>query len=148
MRAFDIINEHIRTAIEHTIADAEKLTSGEIRVHVEDTCEIDPVDRAFFIFGDLKMHETKDRNGVLFYLSVVDHKFAIVGDEGIHQKVGSSFWEETKALVIDHLKKGEIEQGICQGLLHAGHALKTHFPRQHDDANELSNTVTFKHPRP
>ncbi len=143
MTANQVITESIREEISESIRLAELNTSGEIRVHFEDECSSDPVERAWYIFEKLKMHETKDRNGVLFYVAVSDRKFAIIGDEGIHQKVGSDFWNSTKNHVITHLSQGDYSLALCNGVKEAGEQLKRYFPYHKEDKNELSNDVSI-----
>ncbi len=128
------------------IAQAEKNTSGEIRIHLESRCNEHVLDRAAAIFASLNMHKTKLRNGVLFYLSVEDRKFAILGDAGINTKVEPDFWDHIKATVIENFKLGHYTQGLCQGIVMAGEKLKVHFPHQADDVNELSNDISFDNP--
>ena len=69
------------------IQEAEKNTSGEIRVHIEAHTDEDHYEHALKVFAELKMHKTELRNGVLFYVAVNDHKFVILGDQGINDKV-------------------------------------------------------------
>src|SRR5690349_14000159 len=95
-----------REDIVAAIAEAEKQTSGEIRLFIEDNCKEDVLDRAAFIFKELKMHETHLRNGVLFYLAMNSQKFAILGDTGIHSKVHKDFWHEIKYEMQQHFAKG------------------------------------------
>lgn len=129
--------------ISNAIRVAETNTSGEIRVHVETKCAGDVLDRAAYIFEKLEMHKTALRNGVLFYLAVEDRKFAILGDAGINQKVPENFWESTKELVIEKFKEGKMSEGLSKGIVKAGEQLKTHFPYQKDDVNELSDDISF-----
>jgi len=129
-------------AIVASIKEAEKNTSGEIRVHIEAHTDDDHYEHALQVFGELKMHETELRNGVLFYLAVNDHKFVILGDEGINAKVADNFWDETKEMMQVHFRKGEFKEGLVNGILKAGHQLKTHFPYQEDDVDELSNEIS------
>ncbi len=124
------------------IKEAEKNTSGEIRVHIEAHTDDDHYEHALNIFGELKMHETELRNGVLFYLAINDHKFVILGDQGINDKVADDFWDETKEMMQVHFRKGEFKKGLVDGILKAGHELKTHFPYQEDDTDELSNEIS------
>ncbi len=121
---------------------AEKNTSGEIRVHLESNCKGDVMERAQKVFKKLKMHKTKLRNGVLFYIATESHHFAILGDKGINEKVPADFWNETKELVISHLKKEEEAKGLEAGILKAGEQLKAFFPYQSDDKNELSDEIS------
>ncbi len=125
------------------IQAAEKETSGEIRLHLESRCKGDPLQRAILIFQKLKMHQTKQRNGTLIYLAVKDRKFAIFGDEGINKVVPENFWEDVKEIMRDHFSKGEFLQGILAGIERIGEKLKTYFPYQQDDVNELSDEISM-----
>ena len=129
-------------AIVASIKEAEKNTSGEIRVHIEAHTDDDHYEHALQIFGELKMHETELRNGVLFYVAVNDHKFVILGDEGINNKVADNFWDTTKEMMQVHFRKGEFKEGLVNGILKAGDQLKTHFPYQDNDVDELSNEIS------
>ena len=130
-------------SIVSAIQEAEKNTSGEVQVHIEQTCKGDVLDRAADVFAMLKMHQTKDRNGVLFYLAVKDHKFAILGDAGINEAVPHNFWEDIKDMMQERFKKGEFTEGLCEGIKKAGMQLKVHFPYKSDDKNELSDQISF-----
>ncbi|GAB3952202.1 TPM domain-containing protein [Spirosoma harenae] len=127
------------------IRQAEKATSGEIRVHVEAHCPTaDPVQRAIDMFAQLGMQQTKDQNGVLFYLAHTDRKFAIVGDKGINEKVPADFWESTKDLMRSYFVAGAYTEGLSQGISKAGQQLKQYFPYASDDTNELSDDISFE----
>ncbi|MDA9066802.1 TPM domain-containing protein [Flavobacteriales bacterium] len=136
------LNEKEEKSILEAIKIAETNTSGEIRVHLESECKGDVMERAQKVFTKLKMHKTELRNGVLFYVATESHHFAILGDNGIDEKVPASFWNETKELVISHLKNGERAAGLEAGILKAGEQLKTFFPYQSDDKNELSDEIS------
>ena len=125
------------------IGEAEKNTSGEIRLHIEDKCKEDLMDHAAFVFEKLEMHKTELRNGVLFYVSMQPHGFAILGDVGINLKVSENFWDEIKEHVIAKFKEGKYAEGLSEGILMAGEQLKAHFPYQTDDVNELSDEISF-----
>lgn len=129
--------------ITDAIAEAEKNTSGEIRLHAEGHCKIDVLDRAAYVFKKLDMHETEQRNGVLFYLAVHDRKFAIIGDAGINRVVPSDFWNEIKETMLGYFKEGKFTDGLTKGILMAGEQLKANFPFHKDDVNELSNEISF-----
>lgn len=132
--------EHIVEAIQQ----AEEATSGEIRVHIEKKCKTEtPIERAQQVFSELKMHETDLRNGVILYIAWKDQKTAIWGDEGIHKKVGQSFWEEEVKLLISYFKDQDYETGISEVVLQIGQRLKEFFPYQEGDVNELSNTISY-----
>ncbi|SHE99807.1 TLP18.3, Psb32 and MOLO-1 founding protein of phosphatase [Mariniphaga anaerophila] len=136
-------SEEDKLKITNAIRVAETNTSGEIRVHIEKNCKGNVLDRAAYIFEKLEMHKTQLRNGVLFYLAVADHKFAILGDAGINQKVPDSFWEEIKNEMALKFKEGNFTDGISVGIKKAGEQLKQHFPYQKDDVNELSDEISF-----
>jgi uncharacterized membrane protein len=129
--------------ITNAIRAAEHATSGEIRVHIEERCSIDPLDRAAYLFQKLDMHKTQQRNGVLFYLAFTDRKFAIIGDAGINQKVPEGFWNDVYKLVTEYFKKGDFAGGLSEGIILAGNQLKAHFPLKENDVNELTDEISF-----
>ena len=135
----DIEQEKIANAI----ADAEKATSGEIRIAIDKYCEADPYEKAIEYFVKLDMDKTARRNGVLIYLAHVDHKFAIIGDVGINQLVPGDFWETTKIAMTAHFAKGNLADGIIAGVALAGEKLALFFPPQKGDINELPNEIVF-----
>jgi uncharacterized membrane protein len=122
---------------------AELNTSGEIRLHIEAKCEGDAYERAKVVFEQLGMHATEQKNGVLFYLAYADHKFAILGDKGIHEKVSQQFWDAEKELLLSYFKQQKFAEGLCLAITQAGEKLKQHFPYQSNDTNELSNDISF-----
>lgn len=130
--------------IKKAIRKAELNTTGEIRVHLSKTCSESILDCAAHWFGKLKMHKKKQRNGVLFYLSTKDKKFAIIGDVGINSKVPNDFWDKIKETMLDSFKAGEFAEGLSQGVLMAGQHLKQHFPNQNKDINELSDDISVE----
>ncbi len=138
----DFLSQQEEERIVQAILDAEKETSGEIRVHIEKESSLETLERAKEVFYFLKMDETKQKNGVLFYVSVQDQKFAVIGDKGIDQVVPDNFWESIKDLVTKEFKKGNYAQGLELGILEAGNKLKAFFPYQDDDINELSNEIS------
>jgi len=131
-----------KNRILEAIQEAEKQTSGEIRVHADTKCSGDPVQNAIAQFERLKMHETKDRNGVLIYIATEDRKLAIIGDQHINEKVSSDYWETTKNQLITAFKKGEYVTGITEAIADVGKKLKVHFPYLSDDKDELTNDLS------
>ena len=138
-----IITEADKKAIQEAICEAEELTSGEIRVHIDKSCRGEPLKRAIEVFNKLKMQATKERNGVLIYLSFNDRKLAILGDEGIDKKVATDFWDSTKEQLIRDFKNQQFIPGIIKSINEVGIRLKEYFPHQEDDIDELSNEITF-----
>jgi uncharacterized membrane protein len=128
------------------IKAAEKRTSGEVKVHIEKKCtKPDVMDRAKEVFLALNLDQTAQRNCVLFYLAYEDRKFAVLGDKGINEKVPADFWETTKSLLRSHFSQGLFLEGLCKGIEEAGFQLKSHFPYNSDDINELPDDLSFGH---
>ena len=126
------------------IKEAELNTSGEIRVHIENHCKGEALERAAELFYELKMDHTAARNGILFYLAVKDRKFAIIGDEGINKNVEHNFWNDIKDEMTSRFKNKQFTEGLTNGILKCGEKLKQYFPYQDDDVNELSDEISFQ----
>lgn len=138
----DFLTREEEHEIVNAITTAEKNTSGEIRVHIEKHSEKPPLERAQEVFHILGMDATQARNGVLFYVGVEDHTFAIIGDEGIDKVVEDDFWDCTKDVVINRFKEKRFKDGLVEGILRAGERLKKFFPYSSDDENELPNEIS------
>jgi uncharacterized membrane protein len=143
VKAASFFNEEQKTKILASIKEAEKASSGEIRVHIETSFNGDVLDRAAWVFKKLGMHKTALRNGVLFYLAVETRKFAVIGDAGINAKVHEGFWDSTKEVMLKNFREGKFTEGLSNGIILAGEQLKTHFPHQRDDVNELPDDISF-----
>lgn len=141
--AENFLSEADRGRVEQAIAEAERATSGEIRVHLEDRCEEDVLDHAAFIFTELGMHRTVRRNGVLIYVSVVDHQLAVIGDAGINAVVPDGFWRDVVAVLRIHFAAGRQAEGLCEAVRLIGGKLRGRFPYQAGDSDELSNTISI-----
>jgi uncharacterized membrane protein len=130
--------------IRGAIAAAEKKTSGEIRVSVAPYFwgRVRPVaERAFRRLG---MQKTKQRNGILFFIVPARKRFVILGDEGIHAKVGQDFWDEIAEAMTGRFRKGEFSDGLVSGIEAAAEGLATHFPYDAaTDVNELPDDIDF-----
>lgn len=121
---------------------AENKTSGEIRVHLETTCNGDVYDHAMEVFHFLKMDNTKLQNGVLIYVAIDRREFVILGDKGINDVVSKDFWNTTRDHILEEFKNGEFAQGLIRGITEAGEALSEHFPWTQGDSNELENSIS------
>ena len=141
-RVEDFLTAEEEQDIVQAILTAEKSTTGEIRVHIEAHTRLAHFDRAREVFQMLKMGNTKDGTGVLIYVAVNDRKFAIYGDDGINKAVPDDFWETTRNAIQLQFKNNNFKQGIVDGILRAGNELKTHFPWQQGDINELSDEIS------
>lgn len=133
------------TRIIQAIRAAERRTSGEIRVYVEDFCQRDhPIERAVEIFQLFGMFNTKARNGVLIYLAEISHQFAIWGDEGIHDRVGFHFWEAEKRLMREYLQRDQAAEAVCRVIGQIGEQLHQFFPvDETTDENELPDEIIY-----
>ena len=125
------------------IREAEKNTSGEIRVHLQPRDKGDAMAAAKKTFERLKMSQTEQRNGVLFFVATRDHKLAVLGDKGIDDSTPPDFWDSIVAVITGHFKEGRIADGLCEGILMAGRALQEYFPYQSDDINELTDEISY-----
>ncbi|MDF2455501.1 MAG: hypothetical protein K0R51_1494 [Cytophagaceae bacterium] len=143
MSAREAFSEAEQLSIIQAIKEAEKDTSGEIRVHLDKTCSGDPYKKAIKVFENLNMHKTAQHNGVLFYLSIEDHKLAIIGDKGINEKVPADFWNIILTDMIQLFKQGKMAEGLVDGIAKAGRQLSAFFPYHKDDHDELSNDISF-----
>ena len=143
MKASTFFSKEQQAQILAAVKEAEMETSGEIRVHIESSLKGDVLDRAAWLFKKLGMHNTAERNGVLFYLAVNDRKFAIIGDAGINAKVPGGFWDDISELLKNNFKEGKFTEGLSEGILLAGKHNKMHFPHKSDDVNVLPDEISF-----
>jgi uncharacterized membrane protein len=143
MKASTFFSKEQQAQILASVREAEKETSGEIRVHIESSLKGDVLDRAAWLFKKLGMDKTAERNGVMFYLAVEDKKFAIIGDAGINAKVPAGFWDCISELLMKNFREGRFTEGLSEGIILAGRQLKAHFPYNKDDVNELSDEISF-----
>jgi len=139
--------ENFLTTIEEqeiveAIRVAELNTSGEIRVHIEESSKGDATNRALELFHNLKMDNTKLQNAVLIYVAITEKNFVIYGDKGINDVVAPNFWDSTKDIIVSHFKKGNFKQGLVDGILKSGEQLQKHFPYSNLDTNELPNEIS------
>lgn len=140
----NFLKEDEQRAIVACIGDAEKLTSGEIRVHVEPQCKCgNPLDRAVEVFANLGMHKTRERNGVLIYIAYRSRRFAIIGDKGINERVPADFWENEKSTLASFLSAGKSGEGLCKVIMQVGENLSKYFPHKDDDVNEQSDEISY-----
>lgn len=138
----DFLSENDEKEIVEAIRIAESKTSGEIRVHIESSCQDDLESHVLEVFHQLKMDNTKAQNGVLIYIALANKTFAIYGDKGINQAVEDDFWDCTKEIMQNHFKNHAFKQGIIEGIINAGKQLEKFFPWDYLDTNELSNEIS------
>ena len=144
MPLIDFLTESEQRRIVAAIGDAEKCTSGEIRVHIEPKCRRgDAMKRAEQVFNHLRMYETRERNAVLIYLAYESRVFAIIGDCGIHSRVPADYWDGEKELLLRYLRQGNAADGICAVIASIGERLAEYFPWTDDDINEQSDEISY-----
>lgn len=131
-------------AVTAAIAAAEATTSAEIRVHLDAQCPGEAVARAIEVFERLGMQHTAERHGVLVYVSIEDHKLAVIGDRGIHERVGQAYWDRLVEAVLGHFREARPRDGLAQAVGELGSVLRRHFPRRPDDVNELPDQVSIE----
>jgi uncharacterized membrane protein len=144
MASNEFLTEAQEQQIIEAIRKAEKQTSGEIRIHIEDYCKREPLERAARIFHELGMDQTELQNGVLIYIASEDHKAAVYAGKGIHKQVEDGFWSGVLNILIEHFKKDAFEDGIEAAINRVGTKLSELFPYQRGDVNELSNEISYR----
>ena len=127
------------------IQNAERITSGEVRVFVESKCSyMDAIDRAAELFFQLEMQKTDYRNAVLLYVAMKDRQLAVFGDEGIHKKVGNEYWNNEVHKMITNFNRENYAAGISEVVKDIGEALTKNFPFNNEtDKNELPDDLVF-----
>lgn len=130
------------TQILAAIREAEQKTSGEIRVHLVKHCWGSPYEEAVKVFERIGMTGTVERNGILIYLALKNHQFAVIGDVGIHEKVPPDFWEKIRNAMQDDFQKGDFAKGLVDGIRTCGVELTRYFPRKPEDKNELTDQIS------
>ena len=141
VRAF--LREADLDAVARAIAAEETRTAAEIRVHLDHHCPGEAMARAVAVFERLGMHRTAQSHGVLIYVSISDHKLAVLGDRGIHERVGQAYWERLVDAVLAHFRAQRPRDGLLHAVSEVGTVLARHFPRRPDDVNELSDQVSI-----
>ena len=141
MKPKEFIAQLDEQRIVSAIAEAERKSSGEIRVYVSHKPRQDVMTAAQRRFAKLGMAKTHGRNGVLIYFAPVVRKFAIFGDVAIHEKCGDEFWRDISGAMSDELKRGNFTQAIVRAVERVGTVLAQHFPPEPGDKNELPNEI-------
>lgn len=132
-----------KQAIEEAIISAEKNTSGEIRLHLENHIKKTALNDAQEIFEKIGMTNTDARNGVLILLAIQDKQFAVIGDSGINTKVEENFWHDITKIMAHYFEKNDFSSGLIKGIAKIGEKLSIHFPCKEDDINELPNVISY-----
>ncbi|HPS64993.1 MAG TPA: TPM domain-containing protein [Ignavibacteria bacterium] len=150
---FNHIRKYLTTnelnELQAKIVSVEKMTSGEVRLILKHRINFGekpkhPEDLAKKYFLKYEMHRTAERNGILLLVLFRERKIAILGGEGIHEKIPEGFWEKIIAGMTEQFSKGKFFDGILWGLDEAGKVLKEFFPHKDDDVNELDDDIIIK----
>jgi len=142
MRTREFLSKLEHDQIIQAIREAESKTSGEIRVLIErGKLKSDPLEAAQSKFHRLGMHKTGERNAVLIFVAPRVHKFAVVGDEAIHQKCGEEFWQRVVTAMHHCFRQNKFTEGLGGAITIIGDMLGKHFPRSPADTNELPDEV-------
>lgn len=97
--------------------------------------------RAHQLFLEQGATETRDRSGVLLYLSELEHRIEVVADRGIHERVGAECWKRVVEDVVSGIRRGTPVAGVLAAIDDIGVVLAEHFPPRPDDQNELPDQV-------
>lgn len=144
MQLDDFISKQDQGRVVAAISEAEKNTSGEIRVHLTPKCGKDVMRDAIKTFNRLQMYKTRHRNGILIFVAFESRKFAILGDSGINEVVSDNYWDEEKEILLEYFKNNDPTTGLCNVIARVGAKLKAYFPIEDDDVNELSNEISYE----
>jgi uncharacterized membrane protein len=142
MRTREFLSKLEHDRIIRAIQEAESKTSGEIRVLIQrGKLDSDPFVAARKKFHRLGMHKTRERNGVLIFVAPRVHKFAVVGDEAIHEKCGNEFWQDVVERMRTHFQNEKFSEALVEALREIGTILARHFPKTSEDTNELPDDM-------
>lgn len=140
-----LLNEEDTRLVVKAIRHAEQRTSGEVRVYIESRCKwMDAINRAAEIFFSLKMDKTENRNAVIVYVALKDRQVAVFGDEGIHNKVGTEYWNKVVNEMLLEFSINHPAKAIADCVIQIGEALHSNFPFDRGtDKNELPDEIVF-----
>lgn len=138
----ELLSAEEESRLIEAIRQAERYTSGEVRVHMQKVLATDVLHAAQECFHELGMDQTELRNGVLFFVAPDYRKFAVIGDKGVNEVVPSNFWDEVVGLLRLYFSEGRFADGLCEGVILAGKQLARHFPLSDKDRNELPDDIS------
>jgi len=142
MRTHNFLRRLDHNRVTQAIKKAEGRTSGQIRVFIQrGKFEDDALPRAERRFLQLGMQKTRDRNAVLIFVAPRAHKYAVVGDVGVHEKCGKEFWTKLVGEMRAHFKNEDFNRAITLAINEVGKLLAVHFPRTGDTINELPDEI-------
>lgn len=137
-----LYSQEFSSAVELAIESAELKTSCEFKIHLEDDCNEDVFDRAAYVFSELELHKTQQRNAILIFIVIQSRKVVILADVGVSNSLSTAYIEEQIALLTSAFKSENFISGISEVLDRMGNFLSASFPRTENDVNEISNTLS------
>ncbi|MDQ2824996.1 MAG: TPM domain-containing protein [Verrucomicrobiota bacterium] len=142
MRTKEFLSKLEHDRIVQAIQEAEAKTSAEIRVYVQrGKLNGNPLSTAQKRFQKLGMHKTRERNAVLIFVAPRAHKFAVVGDQAIHEKCGETYWRQIVDLMREHFRSERFSDAIVEAIRDIGRVLAEHFPKRSTAVNELPDDI-------
>ena len=142
MRTDEFLGKLDHDRIVRAIREAEEKTSGEIRVFFQrGSLKGDALPAAQKQFRNLGMQKTKERNGVLIFVAPRARKFAVIGDDGVHQKCGEEYWTRLVDSMREHFQKEDFTQALLEAIGRTGQLLGQYFPKQGGGKNELPDEI-------
>ncbi len=144
MKPVDFLDREGQEMVVNAIREAEKNTSGEIRVHIDDVCETDAYEKAVEVFRFLGMDRTAEKNAVLIYVACNSKVFAIVGDKGINEAVPEHFWTDIISMVRGKFAEKKFAEGLAEAIMATGVKLSAYFPYRENDVNEQPDEISYK----
>jgi uncharacterized membrane protein len=142
MRTKTFLGQLDHDRIVRAIQEAEAGTSGQIRIYLQrgelDGDAFDYAQRKFRLLG---MEQTQERNAVLIFVAPRARKFAVIGDEGVHKKCGSEFWDELVDRMRRRFQREEFTEALVESIESTGQLLARYFPKTSESANELPDDI-------
>ena len=142
MRTKEFLDKLDHDRIVQAIREAEAKTSAEIRIYIQrGELKGDPLAAGQRRFHKLRMHKTRERNAVLIFVAPRAHKFAVIGDEAIHQKCGETYWQRVVDLMREHFRGERFSDAMVDAIRDIGRVLAEHFPKRSTSSDELPNEI-------
>lgn len=131
---FALLYLPLRAAVQHSVTLKRLFLSG---TQVDEEVE----EAAIASFYSEGLYRTRQENGILIFVSVLEHRVWILGDRGINEKIDPGEWQDIVEDLTEGIKTGRQGEALCQAVTHVGEILKAHFPLQEDDRDELHNII-------
>jgi putative membrane protein len=97
--------------------------------------------RAVRHFLESGVYSTKDRTGILIFISYLERRVELLADKGISEKVPREKWDAVVGHIIDGIKSNQLVKHLSESIRECGNLLAEQFPIQPDDVNELKDDI-------